>query len=180
MISKWKTWSCGTNSCLPFAINAMFNLSIDFIYVKVNLNILSRSQYQLNLQPGVLYLGGRRGKRKVIAAGIDWCIRKPSHKIDEAWWRCHQINTPRWPLYSYSTFERDKSTKICQPCWKEHPAKSSLAKFENNLLKRGKDIGATVTNLPGICKIWRLWKALLVCTCLISITFKFGKFVYQF
>ena len=51
--------------------NAMFNLSIDFTYVKVNLNILSRSQYQLNLQPGVLYLGGRRGKRKVIAAGID-------------------------------------------------------------------------------------------------------------
>ena len=55
MISKWKTWSCGTNSRLPFAINAMFNLSIDFIYIKVNLNILSRSQYQLNLQPGVLY-----------------------------------------------------------------------------------------------------------------------------
>ena len=172
MISKWKTWSCGTNSRLPFAINAMFNLSIDFIYVKVNLNILSRSQYQLNLQPGVLYLGGRRGKRKVIAVGIDWCIRKPSHKIDEAWWRCHQINTPRWPFYSncYSTFERDKSTKICQLCWKEHPAKISLAKFENDL----------VTKFTRHCKISRLWKALLVCTCLISITFKFGKFVYQF
>ena len=135
-ISTWKTWSCGTNSRLPFAINAMFNLSIDFIYVKVNLNILSRSQYQLNLQPGALYLGGRRGKRKVIAAGIDWCIRKPSHKIDEAWWRCHQINTPRWPFYSYSTFEgisQQKSVnsagkntlqKVASPslrtiCWKE-------------------------------------------------------------
>ena len=63
--------SCGTTSCWLFDINVMLNLSIDFIYVKVNLNILSRSQYQLNLQPGVLYLGGRRGKRKVFPAGID-------------------------------------------------------------------------------------------------------------
>ena len=33
-MSKWKTWSHGTNSLLPFAVNAMLNSSKQFLWIK--------------------------------------------------------------------------------------------------------------------------------------------------